>query len=115
MSLTYNATTMTPDDPRQRNISDLTEALDAVLAPLSCGRQTESLKQDLEALVLHGAHYGWQLFSQPTSWMFSWNHGDEKVELVVLPALLQTGDDQGRARAVPQAFSEAQTVSLTSQ
>lgn len=125
MSPTYNTDTISPSDPHQRNISDLTTALDVVLAPVASRMQGASRRQDLEGLVIRGAHYGWLLFSQPTSWMFDWDvhgsgvesgNGDEekKDELVVLPALLQIGDDWGRSLQVARVLAEAQTVKLES-
>lgn len=117
MSSTCNPDTISPSDPRQHNISDLTIALDTVLAPLASRLQDASRRQDLEALVVRGAHLGWRLFSQPTTWVFDWRHGGggggEKGGLAVLPAVVQTGDDQGRQRAQAEVFSEAQVVTLS--
>ena len=116
MSHTYSTTGLSTSDPRRRNIDDLTEALDVVLSPIVSRMHDASRKQDLESLIVRAAHYGWLLFSQPTAWMFDWEDGSAGAEkagqLVVLPALVQTGDEQGRVHKAPRVFSEAQVVEM---
>lgn len=122
MSSTYDVNAeVAVHDPRQRNIGDLTDALEAVLSPLASRGQDAGRRQDLEGLIVRGAQYGWLLFSQPTTWAFDWEidigpHGEGvgAGELVILPALMQTGDETGKRHKIARGITEAQRVKLGS-
>lgn len=108
MQSNYGGGDISPDDRRQRNIQDLVEALDTVLAPVASKRTNGERRQNLEDLVKKGAHLAYVIFTLPTKWEFDWQHpeGQRKGELVVFPALVQVSDDQGRL-----PLTEIQTAS----
>ena len=108
----YGNTSIGPNDPRQRNIQELVRALDSILRPYASVQSSSERPQHLEELVKRGARFGYMLFSQPTDWTFDWNdpHARQSGNIVVYPALVQTGDDQGRRHTQGQRFTEAQTV-----
>ena len=103
-----------PNDPRQRNIQELVKALNDILEPYASGHSNNERAQNLEELVKRGARFGYMLFSQPTDWTFDWNdpHSRQSGNIVVYPALVQTGDDQGRRRTQGERFTEAQAVAV---
>ena len=81
---------------------------------IRAGASGNQRAQNLEELVKRGARFGFMLFSQPTDWTFDWgdSHARQNSNVVVYPALVQTGDDQGRRRVQGERFTEAQTVAL---
>ena len=94
---------------------DLVESLNAALGPYGSDRDNERL-QNLEELVKRGARFGYLLFTQPTDWTFHWGESQTKQSgtIVVYPALMQIGDDQGRRHANAVRFTDAQTVHVGS-
>ncbi|EME78604.1 uncharacterized protein MYCFIDRAFT_212430 [Pseudocercospora fijiensis CIRAD86] len=104
--------TMSSDDPRQFNISQLARDVNDVLrsfaSPDDIGRfanMTEILRQ--------GAYVGYVTLVQPTTWAFEWEDeadGRHANELVVFPALVQISDEHGRPRNKALRSMDKQSV-----
>ncbi|KAL9626154.1 MAG: hypothetical protein Q9204_007537 [Flavoplaca sp. TL-2023a] len=95
----YGATTMTASDPRNRNVTEALQALDAVLDPfVDEQRNNRERLQKLEEILKRSARFGFTLFSQPSLLEFDWNTPPSagRGTLVVSPALAQVTDDNGR-------------------
>ncbi|KAL8976051.1 MAG: hypothetical protein Q9205_007872 [Flavoplaca limonia] len=95
----YGATTMTASDPRNRNVTEALQALDAVLDPFADEqRDNRERLQKLEEILKRSARFGFTLFSQPSLLEFDWNTPPSagRGTLVVSPALAQVTDDNGR-------------------
>jgi hypothetical protein len=110
MQRTYGGSTIPPSDARMTNIQELVRRLDAVLVH-SASSTGQDRRSNLEELIKRGARFGYTVFSQPTEWTFDWG-GDcnAKNELVVFPALVQVGDDEGLRLRKPLKFTDHQTV-----
>ena len=106
---TYGSSAFSSSDPRNRNISDALHALNAVLRPfVDEQRDNEERGRKLEEIMRRAARYGLTLFSQPSTWGFDWdtpaNAG--RGSLVIYPALVQSGDDNGRRLDRPRIVEE---------
>jgi hypothetical protein len=107
---TYGSSSIPPNDARMTNIQELVRRLDAILIRYasSTGKDRQS---NLEELIKRGARFGYTLFSQPTEWTFDWEgDGNAKNELVVFPALVQVGDDEGLRLRKQLKFTDHQTI-----
>ena len=102
------------DDHRFENIQSTVKDLEAVLAPLASKRTDSERRQDLERIVKQAAQLACIIFALPTCWEWAWSnpHGERASEFVVFPALVQTGDDQGRMLSDRRVLTEAQIVNI---
>ncbi|KAL9107381.1 MAG: hypothetical protein Q9227_007746 [Pyrenula ochraceoflavens] len=112
---TYGDGSVRPNDTRQRNVRDLTNALNTVLEPYAASPNDIERARNLEELVKRGARFGYLLFTQPTAWNFVWDEteGRRQSDWVVFPSLVQVCDDQGRSRQPPIRYAEPQVVQLS--
>ncbi|KAF2718547.1 hypothetical protein K431DRAFT_287568 [Polychaeton citri CBS 116435] len=113
----YGDGTLMANDPRQQNIEDLANMLNNILAPYATGNwQLDAVEgeraRNLGALVKRGARFGYLIFTQPSTWEFGWSNGSGGIgnELVVFPALIQTGDEHGRLLSRSRAWSQTQSL-----
>lgn len=113
MAGTYDHDALPASDPRQRNIRDLVDRLDAVLAPLAA--PADRRRGELEEVVKRGARFAYTLFTQPTEWEFAWERpGRERGEWVVFPGLLRVTDEAGARLAQPLPYGAVQVVRVDS-
>jgi hypothetical protein len=114
MGPTYGGKIIGPNDSRHHNVRTLLDALDLCLRLFAGSRPEDERLSNLAEVLKRGARFGYMLFMQPTEWTFQWTRPSERSKLVVHPALLQTVDDEGRPRSVPQRFGgEAHVVSVS--
>ncbi|KAL9606462.1 MAG: hypothetical protein Q9179_000378 [Wetmoreana sp. 5 TL-2023] len=105
----YGPTTFTFSDPRNANIAAALEALNAVIGSfVNEPRNDGERVRKLEEILRRGARLGFMLFSQPSLWDFDWNPAPKvgREELVLSPALIQVGDDNGRKLPRPRVLEE---------
>jgi hypothetical protein len=109
---TYGSNGIGPNDARQHNIQQLVTKLDTVLGAFAEQANSKERLQNLEELVKRGARFGYTLFSQPTTWELDWDSGaaGKGGNVVVYPALVQVGDDEGRRLSRPHRATDAQSV-----
>jgi len=115
MAPNYGSKNISPNDPRQGNIRQLTAALESVLCLFASVPNDQERLEKLAELVKRGAQFGYLLCTQPTEWEVDWEAPSRRqiTELVVFPALMQLADDQGRLQSSPHRFGEmAQTVTM---
>jgi hypothetical protein len=109
MQTTYGGNAFSANDPRNHNILQAVEVLDAVLRPYTDERVDNSQRRrNLEEILKRAAGFAFMLFSQPSSWKLEWEnpHGHEPGSIVIFPALVQIVDETGRSLSPPRAFSE---------
>lgn len=65
--------------------------------------------RNLEEILKRSAQFAFTLFSQPTSWKFDWQNGQNvnSGSLCIFPALVQVTDENGEPLHPPRPFSEA--------
>ncbi|KAL8919380.1 MAG: hypothetical protein Q9172_005011 [Xanthocarpia lactea] len=109
----YGSTTLTASDPRNQNISEALQALNAVLHPFANDQQRDDRErlQKLEEILKRSARFGFTLFSQPSLWEFEWNTPPNvgRGTLVISPALKQVTDESGR-RVSPRVVEEQEVA-----
>ncbi|KAL8910941.1 MAG: hypothetical protein Q9171_003808 [Xanthocarpia ochracea] len=109
----YGSTTLTASDPRNQNISEALQALNAVLRPFADDQQRDDRErlQKLEEILKRSARFGFTLFSQPSMWEFEWNTPPNagRGTLVISPALKQVTDENGR-RVSPRVIEEQEVT-----
>ncbi|KAI4174185.1 MAG: hypothetical protein LQ343_002521 [Gyalolechia ehrenbergii] len=96
-------------DPRNRNLSEVLQALDTVLSPFAAEKGDERARtQNLEEILRRGARFGFLLFSQPSTWELDWNAPPNagRGVLAIMPSLVQIGDDTGRRLPRPRTVEE---------
>ncbi|KAL8765364.1 MAG: hypothetical protein Q9209_007550 [Squamulea sp. 1 TL-2023] len=101
----YGTSTLTASDPRNQNISEALQALDAVLHPFADEQRDDRERlQKLEEILKRSARFGFILFSQPSVSEFDWNTPPNagRGTLVISPALMQVTDDNGRRLPRPK-------------
>ena len=109
MQTTYGSNAFSANDPRNHNILQAVEALDAVLRPYTDERvDNNQRRRNLEEILKRAAGFAFMLFSQPSSWKLEWEnpHGHEPGSIVIFPALVQIVDETGHSLSPPRAFSE---------
>ena len=71
-------------------------------------RDDQERMRKLEEIMRRAARFGFLLFSQPSTWSFDWEAPQNagRGALVIFPALLQVGDDEGKQRSMPRALED---------
>ena len=109
MQTTYGGNAFSANDPRNHNILQAVEVLDAVLRPYTDERvDNNQRRRNLEEILKRTAGFAFMLFSQSSSWKLEWEnpHSHEPGSIVIFPALVQIVDETGRSLSPPRAFSE---------
>ncbi|KAL8953631.1 MAG: hypothetical protein Q9222_000517 [Ikaeria aurantiellina] len=105
----YSSNSLTSSDPRHANISTALKALDSVVRPFANQQRDDRDRvQKLEEILKRGARFGFLLFSQPSLWDFDWNTPSSagRGALVISPALVQAGDENGRKLPRPRVLEQ---------
>jgi len=112
MSKTFSRTHISHSDPRMPPITHTLQILDDVIGPYAVGRDpNNSRRKNLEEILKRAASFAFLLFSQPTSWQFAWDDtSNQSGSLVIFPALLQTGDEEGRPIRPPRVSGQVEVV-----
>lgn len=108
----YAGRQISRSDPRQANIELLAAKLNLAIGTYAANEHEAARLEDLAEIIAFAARFGWTLQTQPTTWETDWKdpHASQRTELVVFPALVQIGDDQGQARSRPLSFGEKKAV-----
>ncbi|KAL9046506.1 MAG: hypothetical protein Q9214_000675 [Letrouitia sp. 1 TL-2023] len=110
---TYGSGSFSSSDPRNHNINNALEALNTLLRPYADGQRDDNERErKLEEIMRRAARFGFLLFSQPSTWNFDWETPQNagRGALVIFPALLQVGDDNGKKSPMPRALEEQELV-----
>ncbi|KAI4210810.1 MAG: hypothetical protein LQ351_006392 [Letrouitia transgressa] len=105
----YGSGSFSSSDPRNRNINNALEALNTLLRPYADSQRDDNERErKLEEIMRRAARFGFLLFSQPSTWNFDWETPQNagRGALVIFPALLQVGDDNGKKTPIPRALEE---------
>ncbi|KAL8731718.1 MAG: hypothetical protein Q9181_004199 [Wetmoreana brouardii] len=105
----YGPNTLTSSDSRNANISAALQALNTMISSFANEPHNDGERvRKLEEILRRGARLGFMLFSQPSLWDFDWNPPPKvgREGLVVSPALIQVGDDNGRKLPRPRVLEE---------
>ena len=117
MRSTYGSnSSISSNDPRQHNLTELANALNALLQDFSSNSNSAERQQSLDEIVRRGARLGYMLFTQPSTWSFDWTNNSSSPQdaLVVYPALVQTGDGRGQRRPRAEPYSDKEIVAIRS-
>lgn len=107
----YGHKHIAPGDPRLVNIERIAIDLDSLLKPFASTNPDDERKGNMVEILKRGASFGNILLTQATEWTFDWVSGHSKsspARVVLLPALVQTVDDQGVVRQAPIRMSDTE-------
>jgi hypothetical protein len=111
----YGHKHIAPGDPRLVNIERIAIDLDSLLKPFASTNPDDVRKGNMVEILKRGASFGNILLTQATEWTFDWVSGNSKsspARVVLLPALVQTVDDQGVVRQAPIRMSDTEESML---
>lgn len=98
MQSDYVRNPFSPTDARVNNLQRAANLLNSVLRPYSDSRMDDGQRsRNLEEILKRSALFAFTLFSQPSTWEFDWENGQDvkSGSLCIFPALLQVRDENG--------------------